>query len=436
MSKYERYKRNLPKIFKVGSNPIITGLLKAWGQTDDEITTQIQNAKEQLFVRTAEGGYLTKLASGVGVTKPNDLGLLDSEFQELIPNLSFNPKQVRKVFYDVMRVLYGDLYQKANVTSLNYSPFNVDTGEVFEVSIDGQAVESIEILDGDIAVEGAATATELIAVLNRIESLTASIVEVDNNEYINIRTNTAGARGSVEIQASSSMLDPFKLNFSYKKYRITDLAERTVIYQVRPKELIIELPAAVPVYRSGLKGSHHFHADETLESPVAPDNGVWQGSFLFEPGGEAFSVTGNTCLLGQNILKGSVQTTITVSGADDFPDEEGYLIFDWGSSNEEQPVKYLKCPNSNTLTLDPSYIFQKTHTSSARINLLNSELKAYTPRTNGSDYAVYMADPNSARAIVEEMLANLAAAGVVVNFVVLLPEFKYLTLNPYEIAGE
>jgi hypothetical protein len=165
---------------------------------------------------------------------------------------------------------------------------------------------------------------------------------------------------------------------------------------------------------------------------VGVNQGVWAGSFLFSPTGVSYTVTKNVCALQQNIVAGSVVPTLTISGGEDIPDEPGVLIFDWGFEMEEQPVKYIGRPNANTLLLDPGHVFQQTHLIGANINVLLDDLKPATPRTDGSDLAVYLTSPSVAREIVQNILKTLAAAGVVINFVLLLPEYKYLVCkNPY-----
>ena len=262
MSKFDRYTRNIPRVYKPRVNPNIKALLKAWATGDDEIVTQLQNTKSQLFIRNAEGGFLDRLASGVGVSRPSALGLLDDEFQELVPNLSLKAKQIRKIFYDTMDVFWGPLFSRANTETGNIAPFNVSTGDIFKVKIDGGDEQEIKALTGDIAIGGTATAQEIADILSRTKGATISVItdQLTGDESINIRTNSPGAKGSVEI-ISSSMVGSSKLDFTIKKFRITDLDQRTAIYQLRPRELIIELPAIVPALRRTLRGSHHFHAD-------------------------------------------------------------------------------------------------------------------------------------------------------------------------------
>jgi hypothetical protein len=429
--KVERYFLNAPRIINARFNPIVKALFEAWAISDENIVEEIKNTKDQIFVRTASGQYLDRLASGLGVSRPASLGLLDSDFQELIPNLSLKAKQVRQIFYDTMDVFWGPLFSRANVTSLNFEPFNVIIGDKLQVTINHSITEEVEALPGDIAISGAATAEELAAIFSRLKNATPSVIEdqISGNKFINLRTNTPGSRGSIEV-LSSSMVGGAKVDFPLEEVDILDLDQRTVVYEITHRELIIEIPAFVPTLRRILRGSHHFHQDETLEAPIPPNNGVWAGSFLFNPGGSAFSLTGQKTTISENLEAGSVYTKVTVASGNNIPDEKGFIMFDFGRSTQEFPVPYIARPNNNTILLDPSYVFQKTHLSGASINFIEDR-QAYKPRTTGADLPIYFTSPVSARTIVQGLLETLAAAGVVVVFKILLPKYKYLVENPY-----
>jgi len=430
MSKLQRYIKSLPPEFKPATNPIMNALLRAWAGQDDEIMTQLKNAKAQLFVKTAEGVYLDQLASSYGVSRPAELGLLDSDFRELIPNLSLKQKQVSKSFYDTMDVFWGPTFSRANILSSQSAPFNLAIGDTIVVKVDGGAEQAITIVDGDIVQPGAATSAEVVRILNKLVGVTATILveQTTGDEQINLRTNTPGTRGSIEVVSGFG-----GLGFTQGvRVRITDLPQRTVLYQIDEGEILIELPAVVPTLRRTLKGSHHFHADSTIEPAVAPSNTVWQGSFLYSTNEQPYLVTQTKAILEQEILKGSVISQITVSDTTGFPATGGNLIFNWGKADEEQPVKYIAVSNNKTLLIDPGHSFSDTHAIGAEVNVLDpQQATPYAPRTNGDDFGIYLTSPANARSLVQEILESLTAAGISVRFLILLPEYKYLIDNPY-----
>lgn len=431
--KLKKFLRTIPKVFKPGSNPVINALLQGFAGADEEISTQIQNTKAQLFVRTAEGQNLDKLANSLGVSRPVSLGLTDGEYQNLIPNLSLKAKQIRKTFYDTAEVFWGPLFIYTNAQTANFGPFNVSIGDTFEISVDNGEPQKIKAITGDIAINGAATAQEIVNILSRIRGVTATI-QVDaltGDEAVNIRTNTPGAAGALEIIASS-MVGVSKLNFTVKKYEVIQQPQRVVIYEIRPNEVLIEIPAIVPALRRTLKGSHHLHADSTLEGPVPPSNGIWQGSFLYDSSGtqQTFTVSRQKAISEEGLVKGNVYTKITVDDTVNITSQSGFLVFGWGLDSEEQPVRFRGVPNSKTILLDPSYVFQNDQPIGTPINVIVDQ-KPYKPRRDGTDLAIYLTSPSDAREVVQRILASLAAAGVIVNFVVLAPDYIYHIDNPY-----
>jgi hypothetical protein len=432
-SKLKKYLRTIPKVFKPGSNPVLNALLQGFAGADDEISTQIQNTKAQLFVRTAEGQNLDKLANSLGVSRPVSLGLTDAEYQNLIPNLSLKAKQIRKTFYDTAEVFWGPLFIYTNAQTANYGPFNVSLGDSFEISIDNKDPEKVKVLAGDIAINGAATAQEIVNILSRIDGITVTIQTdaLTGDEAVNIRTNTPGAAGALQIYASS-MVGASKLDFKIKKYEIIQQPQRVVIYEIRPNEVLIEIPAIVPALRRTLKGSHHLHADATLEGPVAPGNGIWQGSFLYDSSGtqQTYTVSRQKAETEEALTKGNVYTKVTVDDTVNITSSSGFLIFGWGLDSEEQPVKFRGVPNSKTVLLDPSYVFKKNQPIGTPINVI-ADQKPYKPRRDGTDLAIYLTSPSDAREVVQKIIASLAAAGVIVNFVVLAPDYIYHIDNPY-----
>lgn len=428
---YKKFINTIPKTFNPETNRIMHALLYAIALSDDDVEAQIQEAKKDLFVRTATGRNLEKLANSLGVAKPQSLGLTDREFQELIPNLSLKPKTIRKAFYDTADVFWGPLYSRANIQSGNFEPFNVNVGDSLFVSINNGQLQQIKVLTGDIAIPGQATAEEMVKIFGKIKGATAQIITepLSGNKHVNIRTNTPGPTGSVEIydSAIASALD-----LEIGSHDLLKLDQRVVVYNVNPNELLIEIPAVIPALRRTLRGSHHFHADATIEPARGTVQGIWQGSFIFSPNGQTntFTVSKQKCQLQQSITKGQIYTSTAVDNNSSFLLPTGDLIFDFGMDSQEGPVKYRGVPNSNTILIDPGYVFKFDHTLNSSINVI-TQRQPYTPSKNGKDLAVYLTSPSGAREVVQMILASLAAAGVIVKFKVLAPTYKYIIDNPY-----
>jgi hypothetical protein len=428
-----RFFNTLPTTFNPELNRVMYALIYAIALSDDDGEASIAEAKNQLFVRTATGQNLEQLGKSMGVAKPQSLGLTDTEFQELIPNLSLKPKTIRKAFYDTADIFWGPLYSRANVKTNNFAPFNVQIGDQISVSINNGFLQNIKVLTGDLAVNGTATAQEVVNILSRVVGATATVQteSLTGHDFVNIRTNTPGSTGSVEIYASS-LVGTSKLDFTIGAYDILKLDQRVVVYNINPNELLVEIPAVIPALRRTLRGAHHFHANAALEPAVPPANGIWQGSFFFSPNGQTntFTISQQHCQLQQALSKGQIYTSVAVDNNSSFLQPSGDLIFDFGTDSQEGPIRYRGIPNQDTLLIDPGYVFKFDHDVNASINVITSR-QPYTPNKTGKDLAIYMTSPSGARTVVQTILASLAAAGIIVNFVVLAPTYKYLIDNPY-----
>lgn len=420
---------NIPKELNPSSNPILNGLLSAWATGDEGVATAVEAARASLFVATAEGGFLDRQGSNFGVSRPSSLGLLDSDFRNLIPNLSTKAKQVVQSFYNTMQVFWGPQYLKANVTSTVAATYPLLVGDVLSLTVDSGVTQNITLTVTDVASPGFATDAEVLNLLSRFVGITAEVQNLVAGNFINVRTDTFGLRGSLQFGGAMA-----SLGFDVTKvYKVTDLQQRCVVYQTTPGEITIEIPAVVPTLRRSLRGSHHLHADATLEGPVPPANGVWVGSFIWKRSGAPYVITSTKSTLLAPIVTGDVLSQISVASTADFP-ASGILGFGFGLNSEELGIPYFSIPNSNTLNIDPGYTFQKTHTTGSVVNVIqNANTPAYRPRIDGSDYAVYLTSPANARSVVQALLLGLAAAGITVRFKVLLPKYTYLFTNAFAV---
>lgn len=133
--KFKRLVKSMPGLYRPEVNTMIGGLLKAWGLSDDDIVVQLKETKKQLFETDASDRYLDYLANNVGVSRTPELGIEDADFRNLIPVLSYYPKQVRQTIIALLDVFWGPGFTRANVNSGNietfdFSPEAVLTGQV------------------------------------------------------------------------------------------------------------------------------------------------------------------------------------------------------------------------------------------------------------------------------------------------------------------
>ena len=200
----ELWQENVP-------NPVLNAVLRGFAEADDEITTQLQNTKAQLFVRTAENQFLDVIASSLGVSRPGSLGLSDTAFQNLVPPLSLGAKQVRQSFYNAMDAFYGPEFSRANLITLDTATFDIrfsvstanpQIQDTLAFSVDDNDSQSLVIRSDDLVTSGAMTALELSNLLNNdLVGVTAEVLvdPISKSETVRVRTNTPGLRGSLEF---------------------------------------------------------------------------------------------------------------------------------------------------------------------------------------------------------------------------------------------
>lgn len=152
-------------------------------------------------------------------------------------------------------------------------------------------------------------------------------------------------------------------------------------------------------------------------------NPKYPNSFIYDTA-NTFSISKIRTKLEQSITAGDVLVALPVEDASHIPDGVGSIIFNFGQSNQEQPVRYLSRPNNSTLLLDPTHVFAYSHTAGEIINILTAT-SAYIPRIKGQDYAAYVTGTKEALLVVESILEKIKAVGVVLRFIIDYPSYRF-----------
>lgn len=153
-----------------------------------------------------------------------------------------------------------------------------------------------------------------------------------------------------------------------------------------------------------------------------------EGPFLWDENSD-FTLSSLTTTLTTQIEAGSIQRNILVA-ASDIPDEEGQLIFDFGTEKQEGPVRYFFKPNATTLALDPSYVFSFTHDVASSVAMIRRR-GGIQFDSLGSERAPYITDPAAAREVLQELMQELKSVGIFINFLIRYPEQFYATIDVY-----
>jgi len=212
------------------------------------------------------------------------------------------------------------------------------------------------------------------------------------------------------------------LDVTTDKISILDLDQRVAFYSIDNNELVIELPAAMSLTGLTINSTLHFKEDVNDTS--------YLGNYLFEENSptQPYALTAQVTTTTQNIVSNDVFDSISVSDTSGF-DESGYLVFNYGQESEAQ-VPYLAILSPTLIKLDPSYVFQKKHDSGSTVNVIRN-LQPTNPSELGADYAFHLISPSASRELVQDLLDQVKAAGIILKFEVLAPKYKYLIDNPF-----
>lgn len=370
LTKFKKMSRFIPSLYKPESNPYVRGLLTAWAGEDDLITQAVVDAKEQLFIATAQLRFLDALGSNVGVFRPTDFNLPDELFRQLIPALSFAPKQVIPTIKRVLGIFFG-----AN------NP-RVLVHEIRENRIEIQIPSTVPALRRSL--KGSHHFHNYSGVITSVDNLAKEIV-----------VNLDGTQKQLYIDELEN-----------SKFGV-DLKANTILSNTAGNSgVTFQFSAGDDL--SGYTAGERFN----VARPKYP------GSFIPDPS-QAFTVTSQRGVLGQSITAGSIVPTCTMLDASGLPNAIGKLVFNYGKPNEESLISCFGRPNNTTIFLDPVYIFTRDHSPGESVNLIITPYQK--PDVLGRDYSVYLVGVTAARILAQRIVESIVAAGVVINWTVVGP---------------
>lgn len=204
MSKFNRLRSHIPAIYQPTVNKFVRGILEAWGTSDDDVQKALEATKDQLFVETASQQYLDRLGSNVGVERPSAIGMSDVDFRGLVPALSFAPKQVREVMWDLLEVFYKAEAVFANFTSTVDEPYALADGDTLTFIIDRTKEVNITFKSTDFLDITQATAAETANAINK-QTVGFGVISEEFNDgvakkrFVRVRTVTPGPQGEIKI---------------------------------------------------------------------------------------------------------------------------------------------------------------------------------------------------------------------------------------------
>jgi len=143
-----------------------------------------------------------------------------------------------------------------------------------------------------------------------------------------------------------------------------------------------------------------------------------------------FSLASLTANLTAEIKAGTTKRNIAVT-ANDIPNSECRVIFDFGTEKQEGPVRCFYKPNASSLAIDPSYVFKFTHDITSAVTMIRRRGGIQFGGV-GAEYAGYISDPAAARIVLQELMQEVKSVGIFINFLVRYPQLQYATIDVYK----
>lgn len=134
---------------------------------------------------------------------------------------------------------------------------------------------------------------------------------------------------------------------------------------------------------------------------------------------QPFTVSSIGTTLAQN-LDGTFPRVVSVVDSSQFPDEQGFLIFGYGTENQEGPVPYIARPSNSTLLISPAYNIKKFHANGSDVAWVSAKSAPDISR-DGLDYPFYLTDIVGGRLYAQDLINQVAASGISVVFTILYP---------------
>lgn len=164
-------------------------------------------------------------------------------------------------------------------------------------------------------------------------------------------------------------------------------------------------------------GSQNIEASGPQGDPTSLQSGQ-QGPYMFDTT-QPFTVSDIGTLLTQNV-DGTMSRVIQVKDSSNFPDQLGYLIFGYGTQDQEGPVPYIARPSNNTLLISPSYTVKTAHPAGTDVALVAAK-SPVSVSADGLDYPFYITDVVSGRLYAQDLINSVAATGINIVFTILYP---------------
>jgi len=175
------------------------------------LVNQAAAVNDSMYIVSAQAQYLDELLAASGITRPDNVGLSDDIYSSLGISVK-NRKQVRDLLNVILDDLFGDLYTKANVSSLNVEPYNLMNGDDLIINFDENHTSTITFTTSQFQDIAAALAQEVADAITKQlrakgQTGTAVVGNNGNGNFIQIFSDTIGPASSVTVMGGSAQND-------------------------------------------------------------------------------------------------------------------------------------------------------------------------------------------------------------------------------------
>jgi hypothetical protein len=188
-------------------------------------------------------------------------------------------------------------------------------------------------------------------------------------------------------------------------WKITEIVDDTTFKFFSMGDLGEATGGTVRVERPGLatSGSKIYLRSSRLETGIL-------GPYVWDEDA-TFVLSSLTAEIVPEISAGNIVRSIEVNEGNTIPEEEGLVIFDFGTERQEGPVRYLYKPNDNTVAMDPAYVFRFNHDAGSSMTLIRNR-GAHVMSGSAAEYPLYVTDPSVAREILQDLIQQVKSVGI------------------------
>jgi hypothetical protein len=189
------------------------------------------------------------------------------------------------------------------------------------------------------------------------------------------------------------------------------------VFQQTSNLLEIFIPSSTVVVRRARKGSAYIQPNPSSPAGLS-------GPYTYDPE-QIFYFSKvqsdvDPAAYPSGFFDASSGNTLQLVDASQFPDQEGYIYFGYGSSVAEGPVPYIARPDNKTLILSPAYIVQNRHPVNSDVGYIPS--KSSVPiDALASQYPFFLTGTAPGRIYAQSLIESVAAAGVNIQWTILYP---------------